>query len=104
MRGEFDGHSFAHHDFGHGHFSHDFKDRRFARGFGFGGLYDYGYWGWPVLLRLQQLLHLRLVIALSQRCAALRARQVRLFAPRETDASSEKHDGGAAYRTPYWNN
>jgi hypothetical protein len=46
MRGEFDGHSFAHHDFGHGHFSHDFKDRRFARGFGFGGLYDYGYWGW----------------------------------------------------------
>jgi hypothetical protein len=45
MRGGFDGPSFAHHDFGHGHFAHDFRDRRFARGFGFGGLY--GYCGWP---------------------------------------------------------
>jgi hypothetical protein len=47
MRGGFDGRGFAHHDFSHGHFAHDFRDRRFARGFGFGGLYDYGYCGWP---------------------------------------------------------
>jgi hypothetical protein len=45
MRGGFDGRGFAHHHFGHGHFARDFRDRRFARGFG--GLYDYGYCGWP---------------------------------------------------------
>jgi hypothetical protein len=39
LRGGFDGRAFAHHDFGRGH---DFRDGRFARGFGFGGLYDYG--------------------------------------------------------------